>query len=60
MTVEPPPEFTPLDWAFKGSDLKLNALFIAATIGNGFIADAIVSEILTLCKSFSGPVLAGE
>ena len=39
---------------------NLNALFIAATIGNGFIVDAIVSEILTLCKSLSGPVFAGE
>ena len=36
------------------------ALAMAEEIGFGFIAVAIVSDILILCKSFSGPVLAGE
>ena len=33
---------------------------MAEEIGFGFIAVAIVSDILILCKSFKGPVLAGE
>ena len=45
---------------FNPDETNPNDLFIAAINGNGFIVDAIVSTILTLCKSFSGPVLAGE
>ena len=58
MTTEP--ELAPLTLAFKPFELRFKALFIALIIGIGFIASAIVSEILILCKSLSGPVFAGE
>ena len=50
----------PLTLAFKPPENTPKVLVIAFWRGNGFNVDAIVSIILTLCKSLSGPVFAGE